>query len=164
MNITNFIKNLPAILVDFTNISLIYLFGSQASGLLGPMSDYDVAILDSSNDKEFTVQTEFQHALVNLLNTERVDVVLLNRAPVELAYHIIASGKLLYQRDTFTRVEFEAQVLGKYGDFLPILREYKFQTLQGDNHGKRVQRYREALRRTERTLGPPRTPPGSRSR
>jgi hypothetical protein len=117
------------------------------------MSDYDLAILDDSRESGTTTQIQFQHALALLLNTDRVDVVLLNRAPVDLAYQIIASGKLLYQKDTFTRVEFEARVLGLYGDYLPMLRSFKNQTLQGDAHAKRVQRYREALGRTRRTLG-----------
>jgi predicted nucleotidyltransferase len=157
MTLSILIENLPSVLVNFPNISLVYLFGSRVMGQIGPMSDYDLAIFDASLDKGFTTQIQFQHALVKLLNTERVDVVLLNRASVELAYHIIAAGKLLYQMDTYTRVEFEAQVLGQYGDFLPILRSYRNQTLQGDNHAKRVQRYREALGRTQRTLGPART-------
>jgi predicted nucleotidyltransferase len=159
MDLPTLVKNLPSVLADFPNIGLVYLFGSRVGTQVGPMSDYDLAIFDTSSGLEFSTQVRFQHALVKLLKTERVDVVLLNRTPVELAYHIIAAGKLLYQVDAYTRVEFEAQVLSKYGDFLPTLQEYMNQTLQGDNHAKRVQRYREALGRTQRTLGPARTPP-----
>ncbi|NMC80440.1 MAG: hypothetical protein GYA59_13855, partial [Chloroflexi bacterium] len=130
-------------------------------GELERSSDYDVAILDPSPDDEPSIPVKFQHALTHLLKTERVDVVSLKRAPVELAYHVISTGKLLYQKDMYARVEFEAQVLGKYGDYLPVLQSYKDQTLQGDAYAKRVQRYREALRRTQRTLGPARTPPRS---
>jgi hypothetical protein len=37
-----------------------------------------------------------------------VDVVLLNRAPVELAYAVIIQGTLLFEQDTATRIEYEA--------------------------------------------------------
>jgi predicted nucleotidyltransferase len=157
MALTDQFINLPDILADFPEISLVYLFGSRVAGQVGPMSDYDVAILVDSPDENLTIQARFQHALVKLLNTERVDVVLLNRAPIELAYHIIASGEPLYQKDVYTRVEYEAHVLSLYGDYLPFLRSNKRQVLSGGENAKRVQRYREALRRTQRTLGQART-------
>jgi hypothetical protein len=49
------------------------------------------------------------------------DIVVLNAAPVELASAIIAQGKRLYERDVFTRVEFEADTMSRYGDYLPVL-------------------------------------------
>jgi uncharacterized protein len=151
------IKSLPAALVRFPGVELVYLFGSQVGGETGPMSDYDLAVLLDGAEDPFTVQAEFQHEMAVLLGTERVDVVILDRAPVELAYQIISTGRVLYQRDNFTRVEFEARTLSLYCDYLPYLRAYKNQILEGDEHGKRVQRYREALGRTRRTLGAART-------
>ena len=122
------------------------------------MSDFDLAIFEDSLEEENVIQAQFQHALALALHTHRVDVVLLKRAPIELAYHIIAGGKLIYKRDTLAQVEFEAQVLGQYGDYLPVLRSQRDQILEGDENAKRIQRYREALGRTQRTLGPARTP------
>ncbi len=155
---------LPSILADVPGISLVYLFGSRVSGRIGPMSDYDAAIFVDIEQDSLSIQTRFQYEVSKLLGTERVDIVILNRAPIELAYAVIAHGKLLYQRDLGTRVEFEAQVLGKYFDYLPVLQYFQKHTLQGDSDGKRVQRYREALRRTQRTLGKARTPSRSSSR
>jgi len=39
------IEHLPGILKDFPGISLVYLFGSQVTGQVGPMSDFDLAII-----------------------------------------------------------------------------------------------------------------------
>ncbi len=145
--------NLPTILAGFPEISLVYLFGSRVTGQVGPMSDTDVAILVEPPADEFEIQARFHHALAELLQTERIDVVVLNRAPIELAYAVIATGELLYMKDNATRVEYEAKVLGLYGDYLPVLRLFQEQILKGeDTHAKRSRRYREALRRTERTL------------
>jgi len=80
--------------------------------------------------------------LAQLLKTDKIDVVLLDQAPIELAYHVIAKGRLLFKRDQYGHVEFEARVLGLYGDYLPVLRMFQKEMLRGDPDGKRVQRYR----------------------
>ena len=38
-------QRLPDILTDYPSIDLVYLFGSQATGRAGPMSDYDVGVV-----------------------------------------------------------------------------------------------------------------------
>jgi hypothetical protein len=78
---------------------------------------------------------------------------MLNRAPVELAYAVIAQGKLLYERDIATREEYEADVMSRYGDYLPVLRAQRDDILRGEGYAHRIYRYRAALGRTERTLG-----------
>jgi hypothetical protein len=44
-------------------------------------------------------------------------------------------------------------VLSRYGDYLPVLRAQRQSILEEGAHDRRVQRYREALGRTERALG-----------
>jgi len=144
---------LPEILTTHKEISLIYLFGSRVDGHLGPMSDYDLGVLIDRDADERQVQVRLAHDLACALGTDRVDLLLLNRAPIELAYAIIAQGEILFQRDLATRVEYEAQVMSLYGDYLPVLRAQRDDILRGDEHANRVQRYRAALGRTERTLG-----------
>jgi predicted nucleotidyltransferase len=131
-------------------VSLAYLFGSQASGATGPLSDYDLGVLVERSFVD--LRYRLSHKVSQALGTDRIDLVLLNEAPVELAYAIIAQGRLLYQRSLAARVEFEARVLSCYGDYLPILRQQRQDILEGGRHETRVQRYREALGRTERTL------------
>ena len=134
-------------------VCLVYLFGSHVDGSVGPMSDADVALLVDGAVDGLSVQARFAHEVARILQTLRVDVVLLNRSPVELAYAIIAQGEVLYEKDVATRVEYEATVLSRYGDLLPMLRDQRQDILRGDDHDRRVQRYRAALGRTERTLG-----------
>jgi len=144
---------LPDILSDLKEISLIYLFGSRVESCLGPMSDYDLGALIDHTADESQVHARLTHELVCALGTDRIDVVLLKRAPIELAYAIIDQGKVLYQRDVAARVEYEAQVLSRYGDYLPVLRAQRDDIFRGDDDGSRIRRYRAALGRTERTLG-----------
>jgi predicted nucleotidyltransferase len=148
----------------FPDIQLAYLFGSRVSGDVGALSDYDVAILLDRTADGPAVRSQLAHEVAQSLDSERVDVVLLNRAPIELAYAVIASGQLLYQRDVATRVEYEADVLSRYGDYLPVLRAQRSALLGETGNDQRVQRYRETLRRTERTLGEIKAAAGEASR
>ncbi len=99
MTLPVLIDHLPAILADFPGVNLVYLFGSQVSGQIGPMSDIDLAILDESGEDALAVQARFQYTIAKSMNTDRIDVVMLDRAPIELAYHVIATGKLVHQKD-----------------------------------------------------------------
>jgi len=153
MNVEALKDTLSGLAVRLKGVQLAYCFGSQVEGSLGPLSDLDVAVLLDPTVDGRRMQAEVAHEVSQALQMNRVDVVLLHRAPIELAYAIIAHGEVLYQRDVATRVEYEADVLSRYGDYLPVLRGQRADILEGDEYVHRVRRYRAALGRTERTLG-----------
>lgn len=132
-------------------VLLVYLFGSRAVGQAGPGSDYDLGILLDRGQDSPERRARLAHELAVILGTSKIDVVFLNQAPPELAFAVI-QGTLLYERDLASRVEYEARVMSRYCDYLPYLRTQRAEILEGKDHGARVQRYREALGRTERTL------------
>ncbi|MGC8786279.1 MAG: type VII toxin-antitoxin system MntA family adenylyltransferase antitoxin [Anaerolineae bacterium] len=132
-------------------VILAYLFGSQVRGAAGVLSDYDIAFVMNgtvSADERYRLV----HELSQLLRGRPIDLVILNTAPVELRYHVIAQGQRVYERDLAARVEFEANTLSLYGDMLPLLREQREAILSGGNRVHGVQRYRKALRQTLRML------------
>jgi uncharacterized protein len=133
-------------------VLLVYLFGSRASGQAGPGSDYDLGMLLARGADSPAQRARLAHELTVILGGSEVDVVFLNQTPPELAFAVI-QGRLMYERDLSTRVEYEAQVMSRYCDYLPYLRAQRAEILGGGDHGARVQRYREAFGRTERTLG-----------
>lgn len=141
----------------FPQIRLAYLFGSRAVGLEGPSSDWDLAVLADRGAAKSDFHFRLGSCLAKRLDGNRVDVVLLIRAPVELAYAIISTGEILYERDVQTRVDYESRVMGLYFDYLPVLRAQRRDILKGGDYEARVQRYRKALGRTFRTLGQIRT-------
>lgn len=133
-------------------VRLVYLFGSQARGDAGLSSDYDFAVLtDRAADPE-KIRAALAMLFSRTLETDEVDVVMLLHAPIELAYAIIATGDVVYEPNLATRVDYEAYVLGLYGDYLPILRAQREDLLKGDPYEARVQRYRKAIGRTERAI------------
>lgn len=127
------------------NILLAYLFGSYATGHIGPMSDYDLAILTSKELTQYEIY-EISHKISVLMKKPNVDLVILNECPVELKYNIISSGKIIFVKNKFIKVEFEANTLSQYFDFLPILRKQREDIIKGGNYDARVQRSRAALR------------------
>jgi predicted nucleotidyltransferase len=138
------------------SIKLAYLFGSRAAGIEGPISDYDIAVLFSKAPSA-AERYGLAHELSMLLVTGGVDLVILNHAPVELGYGVIASGILVYEENVAVRVEFEANILSRYGDYLPILRRQRHEILENRYHETGIQRYRAALGKTQRLLDEIRT-------
>lgn len=85
-----------------------------------------------------------------------MDLVILNDAPIELKYKVIAAGKVIFQKNSIVRTEFEAVTLSQYFDYLPVLRAQKKDILKvkskGERYGDRIQRHRATLRKTEEML------------
>lgn len=114
------------------NVSFAYLFGSQVSGKTGPLSDYDFGVYFSDIDNETTKeiskkQMDLASDLEEVLKVKKVDVVPLNIAFPALAYHIVKTGKRIYELNSDARVLFEVRAMNEYFDFLPMLeknREY----------------------------------------
>ncbi|MDI6689768.1 MAG: nucleotidyltransferase domain-containing protein [Actinomycetota bacterium] len=104
----------------------VYLFGSYATGNIGPLSDVDIAVLlnpkfpsESYFDKELDLLLKTSH----ILRTDEVNLVILNRAPFSLAYGIFSENKLLFCRNDLERVKFETKIVDGYLDFKPLLEE-----------------------------------------
>jgi len=137
------------------NILLAYIFGSQLQRKTGPLSDYDFAVF-LSQKPAFSFKYELKNKLANALNIEQIDLVILNDAPIELKYKVITTGKVIFQKNSIVKTEFEADTLSQYFDYLPVLRAQKKDILEvkskGEKYGDRIQRYRAALRKTEEML------------
>ncbi len=105
-------------------VAAVYLFGSCARGIATGISDIDIGILFRSSIDEsryFDLKLEFLSRIMAILRTGKVDVVVLNHAPLHLAREIVAYGNLLLDRDPRQRACFEADRVGRYLDFKPLL-------------------------------------------
>ena len=120
-------------------VVLAYLFGSQAEGKAGPLSDVDIAVLLGSQvDRErwFQVQLDLMGELTSLFHRNDVDVVILNQATPVLAHEVVRFGQVLYEAQPGTRGDFEMSVLRRYADTEPLRR------LQDRRLLERVEEYR----------------------
>ena len=100
-------------------VRVAYLFGSYAKDKAGPLSDFDIAVLlDARLDKQesFDLRLRLINAICSILKTDKVDVVVMNNAPLLLNYNIISEGRILDSKDELERVMFETYILSRYLD------------------------------------------------
>lgn len=119
--LSRFFEQSPEVLV------CAYLFGSMARGTFTADSDVDVAVLYAEEPPATLEGSGFDMvADLERLLKRRVDVVVLNRAPVDLVHRVLRDGILIHERDRSARIRFEVRSRNEYFDLLPILRQYRW--------------------------------------
>jgi predicted nucleotidyltransferase len=106
-------------------VVLAYLFGSQARGDAGPLSDVDVGVLfspDVPEDQRFDRVLRLIGELGTLFRQDKVYVVDLAEASPLLGHRVYRDGQLLYCVDDADRVRFVTRVLRNYVDTEPLRR------------------------------------------
>jgi len=106
-----------------SDISFAYIFGSRARGNAGPLSDIDIAVfLDKSfaEARYMDKQSEVLARLTKLFKTNKVDLIVLNEAPLLLAQRVLKYGIPILGRDDIERVRYETQVTRDYLDTKPL--------------------------------------------
>lgn len=100
------------------SVTLAYLFGSTVRGDANQLSDVDIAVkFDESLPKKdvFDAELNLISELTGILKTDKVDLIVMNDAPLLLNYNIIKNGKIL-KSDESIRIQFETMILSTYLD------------------------------------------------
>lgn len=111
-------------------IDLAYLFGSEARGRTGPMSDVDVAVYFdpvTNRSERFDLALKIAGEITDILKRNDVDVAPLNDASPLLAFNALKDGKIIYEKDRGRTIEIEGLLLLVYHDWQPL---YERQTKQ----------------------------------
>ena len=107
------------------NVIVAYLFGSRAKDDAVSGSDFDIALLLSKVPED---QLDYILHLIDKLSQviggDRIDLVVLNKAPPLLKYQVIKHGRVIYSRDNKLRVLFEARAIDEYLDFSRVIERY----------------------------------------
>lgn len=101
------------------DIAFAYLFGSMARGRSGALSDVDVAVyFDPAGDpgSRFKRRLQLMVQLGRALQRDNVDVVPLQDAPVDLAFEILAYGRVISCQNAEAKVMFVFETLRRYHD------------------------------------------------
>ena len=104
-----------------------YLYGSRAEGRASARSDVDIAVLIGdtlAQERLWRLEDALAADVRHVLNTDGVDLVVLNLAPLPIRYEVISRGEVLYSADDGARADFESYALRRYWDFRKYLDEY----------------------------------------
>ncbi len=101
-----------------------YVFGGMGAGRPTPLSDVDVAVYLAETADPLEMRLEVVAKVTTHLATDEVDVVVLNNAPTALVGRILATRRVLVDRDPFRRHRFESRALREFFDFRAIEREH----------------------------------------
>jgi len=104
-------------LQEIDSIIFAYLFGSRAARTHRPTSDVDLAVYLKEGEDAAEEKLTIIGCVTASLQTDNLDVVILNSAPIALTGRILRSRKLLIDRDPFRRHTFESLMLREYMDF-----------------------------------------------
>ncbi len=109
-----------------SGLAAAYLFGSVARGESRPTSDIDVGLLyETAPAPTLDAQPFLAAAELESHFGRRVDLVVMNTAPVDLVHRIMRDGILLLQPNPSVRIAFEVRARNEYWDLLPILQRYR---------------------------------------
>jgi uncharacterized protein YutE (UPF0331/DUF86 family)/predicted nucleotidyltransferase len=140
-------------------VKAAYLAGALSNRTsFGHLSDVDIAILlmdQIKSDQFLDYQLYFFSELAKRLESDTIDVVILNQASMLLKLQVIKYGQILYSRDEKQRVLFETRAVMDYLDFKKF-DEIQNQALSRRLHGqllpidgelvqRQLQRMREAV-------------------
>jgi uncharacterized protein YutE (UPF0331/DUF86 family)/predicted nucleotidyltransferase len=122
-------------------VNAAYLAGSLSTrASFGHLSDVDIAILlmeQIKSDQFLDYQLYFFSELAKRLESDSIDVVILNQASLLLKLQVIKYGQILFSRDEKLRISFETKAIMDYLDFK------KFDEIQNRALSRRL--YGEAL-------------------
>ncbi|MBO0792560.1 MAG: DUF86 domain-containing protein [Ktedonobacteraceae bacterium] len=117
-------------------VNAAYLAGSLSTRTkFGQLSDVDIAILlmdQIKADQFLEYQLYFFSELANRLESNDLDVVILNQASLLLKLQVIKYGQILFSRDEKQRISFETRAVMDYLDFK------RFDEIQQQALGRRL--------------------------
>lgn len=112
---------------EIPDLQLLVLFGSRTKEIHTPQSDWDLAIaLSSDCSLSLSDWLSLPHRLGKLLqiDSDRIDLVDLNRCSPVLGYVIAKEGQVLYEAEPDLFFQFQLKAWKRYAD-TAYLRRYQ---------------------------------------
>lgn len=102
-------------------LSLVLLFGSQATGKTHKQSDIDIAYF-GQEPLSLAEESRLVIDLMQAFRTDAVDLVSLQNAPPLLRYQIASSGRVIYELMPGLFTSFFIHALRQYEEAKPLFR------------------------------------------
>ncbi len=124
--INEMVKKIEDFFSKEKRIAAVFLFGSFGTEFENSFSDIDIGIIFMP-DIQVGLEDELDlDARLSLfLKTDQIDLVNLNKAPIQLRFNAIKDGDLIYERDNTVTSDFIENTYRYYLDYSYHLKKLK---------------------------------------
>ena len=110
-------------------ILTVYVFGSYGTKDQTKLSDIDFAILFF--DKiPLMEEMEIAAEISSLLGTDKIDLVNLNKAPINIRHKVISTGSVIHEKDPLKTANFIEDVLKIHHDYSIVFKKFNYDFYQ----------------------------------
>lgn len=104
-------------ILDTAPVEFAYLFGSMASGEQNRFSDVDLAVHLEEGADVIQQTMDLYDRIGKVFEPVKLDLIILNSAPISLSGRILTKSRLIYDRAPFRRHIYESLTLRMFWDF-----------------------------------------------
>ncbi len=122
--VRDLVANIRPVLEADDRVLFAYLFGSRATAAPRPDSDVDVAVC-LKDATSIIDEAKLQDRIAEVAGSDS-DLVVLDRAPLWLAFRIVGDGVVVFSRDERARIAHRARVEQDFLDFRPYHNAYLY--------------------------------------
>jgi len=134
------VDQLRSVFAEHPAVRAAYLFGSEATDRSQSNSDVDLAVVVDEGRWDSSDKIQLITECMDAAERDRVDIVVLNGAPLVLQFEAVRPNRPLYGAADFDHGDFFSRILRMYWDFVPYLRHqrkaYKRRLLTEDTDGE----------------------------
>ncbi len=116
-NVHQLLPRASDFLESHSAVLFAYLFGGLVKGKFQPLSDVDIAVYLAEHLSLSDVKLDILGKLIDILQTDEIDLVVLNTAALPLIINILKRKKVIADNDPISRHTFESLTMRKYFDF-----------------------------------------------
>ncbi len=116
-NIISLIPKAASFLEALPDVQFAYLFGGLSKAPPKPLSDVDIAVFLQPQADVVDRKMEIIGELIDILKTDEIDLVILNKAPLPLKMRILSNKKVIVDKYPYNRHAYESLTMRKYFDF-----------------------------------------------
>lgn len=133
LNVDNKLSDLISFFKARDDILAVWIVGSYGTKYQTETSDVDFAIL-FSKEISFFDELNLEVQISDILQTDKVDIINLNKAPLTLQFKAISEGREIIKKDPIKVADFEEIVFDMYQDHEYFYRTFFKELKERNSH------------------------------